>query len=199
MEKKVKTAFISVYFKEEILKELVAELHASGVVIYSTGGTADFISKQNIPVVPVEKITGFPSILGGRVKTLHPGVFGGILSRRDEEDSKVLERYSFPEIDMVIVDLYPFEEAVAEKKDHQDIIEKIDIGGVSLLRAAAKNCEHVVTISGSSQYEELLQYLKDNGAVFTLEQRQDLARQAFKTTNGYDLAIALYFEDLVPA
>jgi len=157
--KKIKSALVSVYYKDG-LDAVVKNLQNLGVKIYSTGGTEKFIKEQGVEVTAVEDITSYPSILGGRVKTLHPKVFGGILGRRENEaDLNELEKYEIPEIDLVIVDLYPFEETVSSGAGHQDIIEKIDIGGISLIRAAAKNYKDVVIISSRNQYEELMDLL----------------------------------------
>src|ERR1051325_8034958 len=150
--KRIKSALISVFYKDN-LEPIVKKLNELGVKIYSTGGTQEFIEKLNVPVVPVEELTSYPSILGGRVKTLHPKIFGGILSRRElQSDLDQLEQYEIPEIDLVIVDLYPFEQTVASGAKEQDIIEKIDIGGISLIRAAAKNFKDVVIVSSKNEY-----------------------------------------------
>ena len=165
--KNIKTALISVFSKDG-LDDLVLKLHSSNVKILSTGGTQKYIEGLNIPVTPVEQLTDYPSILGGRVKTLHPKVFGGILSRRDEDnDLKELTSYEIPEIDLVIVDLYPFEKTVESGAPHKDIIEKIDIGGVSLIRAAAKNYKDVTLISHKEDYKSLVNILNKSGAVRT--------------------------------
>jgi phosphoribosylaminoimidazolecarboxamide formyltransferase / IMP cyclohydrolase len=160
-QKKIKKALISVFNKEK-LDKIVEKLAQLNIEIFSTGGTQSYIEAQGVPVSRVEDLTSYPSILGGRVKTLHPKIFGGILSRRElESDVAQLEEYEIPEIDLVIVDLYPFEDTVASGADHSDIIEKIDIGGISLIRAAAKNYKDVVIVSSKNQYEELLEILTD--------------------------------------
>ena len=190
--KNIKTALISVFSKDG-LDDLVLKLHSSNVKILSTGGTQKYIEGLNIPVTPVEQLTDYPSILGGRVKTLHPKVFGGILSRRDEEnDLKELTSYEIPEIDLVIVDLYPFEKTVESGAPHKDIIEKIDIGGVSLIRAAAKNYKDVTLISYKEDYKSLVNILNKNGAQTTLEERKYFAIKGFNLTSNYDQAIHKY-------
>ena len=189
----VRSALISVYDKSG-LTPLLQLLHASGVKIYSTGGTAAFISEMGIPVAAVEDLTGYPSILGGRVKTLHPKVFGGILARRDNEtDRQELNEFTIPEFDLVVVDLYPFEKTVSSTNDEKEIIEKIDIGGVSLIRAAAKNYRDVVVAASSDVYEELLQILRDQKGVTGLEQRKYFAEKAFGVTSRYDRMIHIWF------
>jgi len=191
--KKIKSALISVYHKNG-LGLIVQELNKQGVKIYSTGGTLGFIEGLGINAVSVESLTGYPSILGGRVKTLHPKVFGGILSRRSNaEDGKQLAQYEIPEVDLVIVDLYPFEETAASSAVEADIIEKIDIGGISLIRAAAKNFNDVAIIASREQYAELLQMLRENNGGTTLENRKYLAAQAFNVSSHYDSAIFSYF------
>ena len=190
--KNIKTALISVFSKDG-LDDLVLKLHSSNVKILSTGGTQQYIEGLNIPVTPVEQLTDYPSILGGRVKTLHPKVFGGILSRRDEEnDLKELTSYEIPEIDLVVVDLYPFEKTVESGAPHKDIIEKIDIGGVSLIRAAAKNYKDVTLISHKEDYKSLVNILNKNGAQTTLEERKYFAIKGFNLTSNYDQAIHKY-------
>lgn len=192
-EKKIKSALISVFYKDG-LGEIVQELHKQGVIIYSTGGTQEFIEQLNIPVVPVEELTSYPSILGGRVKTLHPKVFGGILSRRTHSgDIAQLEEYAIPEIDLVIVDLYPFEETVKSQAAEQDIIEKIDIGGISLIRAAAKNFHDVVIISSRNLYPGFLQLLRTKNGETTLEDRKKYMSYAFHISSHYDTAIFNHF------
>ena len=190
-QRTIKRALISVYDKngiEQISKRLI-EL---GVEIVSTGGTFDFLKSLEIPVKSVEEITGYPSILGGRVKTLHPKVFGGILFRRDlSEDSLQTEEYGIPEIDLVIVDLYPFEKYVASSASHQEIIEKIDIGGISLIRAAAKNYRDVLIVPSVKYYGELDAILS-LGAGTSVEERARFAAYAFETSSGYDTAIFKY-------
>ncbi|MDR2938202.1 MAG: bifunctional phosphoribosylaminoimidazolecarboxamide formyltransferase/IMP cyclohydrolase [Prevotellaceae bacterium] len=191
--KKIKSALISVYYKDG-LDKIVQQLDSQGVKIYSTGGTLDFIEGLGAKATSVESLTGYPSILGGRVKTLHPKVFGGILSRRpNAEDGKQLAQYEIPEIDLVIVDLYPFEETVASGAADEDIIEKIDIGGISLIRAAAKNFNDVAIVASREQYAELLQMLQENNGGTTLENRKYLAAQAFNVSSHYDSAIFSYF------
>lgn len=193
MEKTIKTALISVYYKDG-LEEIVNLLNVHNVKIISTGGTADFINKMGISVIPVEKITGFPSILGGRVKTLHPGIMGGILARRDNEsDLKEQEKYDIHNIDMVIVDLYPFEETVASGAKRDEIIEKIDIGGISLIRAAAKNYNDVILVPSKNEYQYITKILT-RGSYSTEEERFYLAGKAFDVTSQYDSAIREYFQ-----
>lgn len=191
--KNIKSALISVYHKDK-LDAIVAKLKQAGVTFYSTGGTQKFLEEQGASVIPVEDLTSYPSILGGRVKTLHPKVFGGILSRRDlAEDCKQLEQYQIPEIDLVIVDLYPFEATVASGAAEADIIEKIDIGGISLIRAAAKNFKDVVIIASQDQYQDLLDVMEQNGAATTIEERRSFAKSAFNVSSHYDSAIFNYF------
>jgi phosphoribosylaminoimidazolecarboxamide formyltransferase/IMP cyclohydrolase len=164
------------------------------VKIYSTGGTQQFIEKLKVPVTPVEDLTSYPSILGGRVKTLHPMVFGGILGKRDDEQHrKEMAEYKIPEIDLVIVDLYPFEETVASTNDEKAIIEKIDIGGPSMIRAAAKNHKDVLVVASKKDYEEVEKMLADQKGETTLAQRRDFAARAFNVCSGYDIAISNYF------
>jgi phosphoribosylaminoimidazolecarboxamide formyltransferase/IMP cyclohydrolase len=191
--KRISTALISVYHKDH-LEEIVRLLNTLNVSLISTGGTKDFIEKLGIPVTAVESLTGYPSILGGRVKTLHPKVFGGILARGDNEtDGKELVQYDIHPIDLVIVDLYPFEETVASGASQEDIIEKIDIGGISLIRAAAKNYADAVIIPSKEQYPALLAILKSQSGETTLAQRRDFAMEAFQVTSHYDTAIFSYF------
>jgi phosphoribosylaminoimidazolecarboxamide formyltransferase/IMP cyclohydrolase len=193
MNKKIKTALISVYYKDH-LEEIVKKLNNLGVSLISTGGTKDFIEKLGIKVTAVEELTGYPSILGGRVKTLHPKVFGGILARLDNsQDIQDMKQYEMNPIDLVIVDLYPFEETVSLRAKEEDIIEKIDIGGISLIRAAAKNYEDVVIIPSKDQYNDLLELLSNQDGSTTLEQRKKLALEAFGVTSHYDTAIFNYF------
>jgi len=193
-EIKIKSALVSVFDKTG-LEALVEMLHQEGVKLYSTGGTHTFIEKLGIPCEQVENVTGFPDILGGRVKTLHPKIFGGILYQRGlNRDEAQAQQYGLPAIDLVIVDLYPFEKTVASGASHEDIIEKIDIGGVSLIRAAAKNYNDVTVISSKDQYEELIGMFEDAGDVVTsLEQRKHFAREAFNVSSHYDVAIYNYF------
>ena len=192
--KKIKSALISVFHKDD-LDEIVMSLGKLGVKIYSTGGTQKFVESLGVPVTAVEDVTGYPSILGGRVKTLHPGVFGGILARRDNaQDVEQLKTFKINEIDLVIVDLYPFEDTVASGADHQSIIEKIDIGGISLIRAAAKNYKDVVIVASKAQYAQLAELLNTKGGETDEEDRYDLARQAFGVSSHYDSAIFGYFD-----
>lgn len=191
--KKIKTALVSVFHKDG-LDELLAELHAQGVQFLSTGGTQSFIESLGYPCQKVEDVTTYPSILGGRVKTLHPKVFGGILGRRSlESDREQMAKYEIPEIDLVIVDLYPFEQTVASGADDAAIIEKIDIGGISLIRAGAKNFNDVVIVPSKAEYAALLDIVKKQGAATTLEQRKWFATQAFGVSSHYDTAIHNWF------
>jgi len=193
MTKKIQSVLISVFYKEG-LDNIVKKLHELGVVIYSTGGTQQFIESLKIPCIPVESLTSYPSILGGRVKTLHPSVFGGILGRRDNEtDIKEIQQYKIPEIDLVIVDLYPFEETVATTNDDASIIEKIDVGGPSMIRGAAKNHKHVVVVGSKNEYAYLEKLLNEQNGETSLEQRRLLAAKAFEVCAHYDVAIAKYF------
>lgn len=190
--KKIRSALISVFYKDN-LDKVVKELSKLGVTIYSTGGTLSFINELGIDAKSVESLTSYPSILGGRVKTLHPKVFGGILARRENStDLQQLEEYQIPEIDLVIVDLYPFEETVASGAADQDIIEKVDIGGISLIRAAAKNHKDVLIVSSREQYEELYEILLQGGET-SYEQRRKFAAMAFNVSSHYDTAIFSYF------
>lgn len=191
--KRIKTALVSVFYKDG-LEEILALLHENGVKFLSTGGTRSFIESLGYPCEAVEDLTGYPSILGGRVKTLHPKVFGGILNRRDNEgDREQIAKYEIPEIDLVIVDLYPFSATVASGASHEDIIEKIDIGGISLIRGAAKNYNDVVIVASKGQYKPLAEMLKRNGASSTLAERRWFAGQAFAVSSGYDTDIYNYF------
>ena len=191
--KKISSALVSVFNKEG-LDSLVELLHRQGAVIYSTGGTEQHIRSMNIPCVSVESLTGFPSLLGGRVKTLHPKIFGGILARREkEEDVESLREHGLPLIDLVIVDLYPFEETVAASNDEAAIIEKIDIGGPSMIRAAAKNHAHVAVIADRRHYALLEEMLRSQDGCTTPEQRRELAIRAFDRCTAYDFAISNYF------
>jgi phosphoribosylaminoimidazolecarboxamide formyltransferase / IMP cyclohydrolase len=195
MQKKIKSALISVFYKDG-LEPIVKELAANGVAIYSTGGTQQFIEKLDIPCIPVESITSYPSILGGRVKTLHPKVFGAILGRRDvQQDIDEMKQYEIPEFDLVIVDLYPFEETVATTTEEKLIIEKVDIGGPSMIRAAAKNFRDLLVVSSRSQYSDFLELLKNQNCETTIEQRRNYAAKAFEIVAHYDVAIARYFND----
>ena len=192
--KQIKTALVSVYHKDK-LDVIIKKLHAEGVEFISTGGTQSFIESLDIPCSAVEDLTGYPSILGGRVKTLHPKVFGGILARRElAQDNAQLEEYEIPEIDLVIVDLYPFEATVAAGADEPTTIEKIDIGGISLIRAAAKNFKDVVIVASQDQYQPLLDVLEANGAQTTFEERRWFAKEAFSVSSHYDSAIFNYFD-----
>lgn len=195
MEKKqIKRALVSVFHKEN-LDEIILKLHEQGVEFISTGGTQTFIESLNVPCEAVEDLTGYPSILGGRVKTLHPKVFGGILNRRENaKDQDQIAEYDIPAIDLVIVDLYPFEATVASGASDADIIEKIDIGGISLIRAAAKNYNDVVIVASQAQYEPLLNLISENGAETTMEERRWFAKEAFAVSSHYDSAIFNYFD-----
>lgn len=193
MGKKISSALISVYYKDG-LDAIVHELNRLGVIIYSTGGTQTFIEGLGVKVVPVDELTSYPSILGGRVKTLHPKVFGGILGRRDNEsDKQEMAQYQIPEIDLVIVDLYPFEETVASGASEQDIIEKIDIGGISLIRAAAKNFKDTIIVASRNDYAVLLQLLQTKNGESTIEDRKLFAAKAFMSSSHYDTHIFNYF------
>ena len=192
--KQIKTALISVFHKDG-LEALLAKLNAENVKFLSTGGTQQFIESLGYECQTVESVTSYPSILGGRVKTLHPKVFGGILARRqDEGDCAQMKQFEIPEIDLVIVDLYPFEQTVASGAAEQDIIEKIDIGGISLIHAGAKNFNDVVIIPSKAQYAELLDILNAQGAQTTLEQRRHFATEAFGVSSHYDTAIHAWFK-----
>ncbi len=192
--KKIKTALISVFHKDG-LDALLQKLNAEGVSFLSTGGTQKFIEEQGYKCQKVEDVTTYPSILGGRVKTLHPKVFGGILGRRENEgDREQMAKYEIPEIDLVIVDLYPFEQTVASGASEADIIEKIDIGGISLIRAGAKNFRDVVIIPSKAEYAELLDIVNAQGTETTLEQRRHFAERAFGVSSHYDTAIHNWFE-----
>ncbi|MFN5359285.1 MAG: bifunctional phosphoribosylaminoimidazolecarboxamide formyltransferase/IMP cyclohydrolase [Bacteroidota bacterium] len=193
MDKPIKSALISVFYKDG-LDTLALQLHQLGVTIYSTGGTQQLLEKLNIPCVAVDTLTGYPAILGGRVKTLHPAVFGGILGRRHEAtDVQEMATYQIPEIDLVIVDLYPFEETVKNTSDEKAIIEKIDIGGPSLIRSAAKNFKDVAVIASKDDYGYLGNILSQQKGMTTLEQRKILAAKAFAVVKQYDTAISDYF------
>ncbi|MCI6295409.1 MAG: IMP cyclohydrolase [Bacteroidales bacterium] len=191
--KKIKTALVSVFHKDG-LDALLAKLHENGVQFLSTGGTQQFIESLGYPCQKVEEVTTYPSILGGRVKTLHPKVFGGILGRRElAEDRAQMAQYEIPEIDLVIVDLYPFEQTVASGASQADIIEKIDIGGISLIRAGAKNFNDVVIVPSKAEYQLLLDIVEKNGAQTTLEERRLFATRAFGVSSHYDTAIHNWF------
>ena len=192
--KKIKTALVSVFHKEG-LDEIITKLHQEGVEFLSTGGTRKFIESLGYPCKAVEDLTTYPSILGGRVKTLHPKVFGGILCRRNlEEDIQQIEQYEIPEIDLVIVDLYPFEATVASGAEEPAIIEKIDIGGISLIRAAAKNYNDVVIVASKDQYKPFYEMLNKQGAASSMEERRWFAKEAFAVSSHYDSAIFNYFD-----
>ncbi|KAF2515940.1 bifunctional phosphoribosylaminoimidazolecarboxamide formyltransferase/IMP cyclohydrolase [Flavobacterium foetidum] len=191
--KTIQSALISVFSKDG-LEPIVKKLHEQNVTIYSTGGTEDFIKNLGIPVVPVEDITAFPEILGGRVKTLHPKIFGGILNRQDNEsDVQQMKEFDIPQIDLVIVDLYPFEKTVASGASEQDIIEKIDIGGISLIRAAAKNFKDTVIVPSMNEYQLFLDLITEQNGATTLENRRLFASKAFNVSSHYDGAIFNYF------
>ena len=195
MQKVIKSALISVFDKHD-LDLVVKNLSNYGVKIYSTGGTYDFISSLDVEVTKVEDVTGYPSILDGRVKTLHPKIFGGILAvREDENHLGQMAQYEIPEIDLVIVDLYPFEQTVKSNASESDIIEKIDIGGISLIRAAAKNYKDVLIVSHKGQYQELCNIIEENGCSTDLETRRRFAREAFGISSNYDSAIFNWFDD----
>ena len=191
--KKIKTALVSVFHKDG-LDELLAKLNAEGVKFLSTGGTQKFIESLGYECEKVEDVTTYPSILGGRVKTLHPKVFGGILGRRENEgDQEQMARYEIPAIDLVIVDLYPFEETVKSGASEADIIEKIDIGGISLIRAGAKNFKDVIIVPSKAEYAPLLELLRKKGGESDIEDRKWFAKQAFGVSSHYDTAIHAYF------
>ena len=193
MNKSIRSALISVFYKDG-LDSIVQKLHQMGVKIYSTGGTQQFIESLGLPCIAVETLTSYPSILGGRVKTLHPSVFGGILGRRDNPtDLEEMARYNIPEIDLVIVDLYPFEETLANTTEDKAIIEKIDVGGPSMIRAAAKNHKDVAVIASKKEYAHLEKLLDEQKGETTLEQRRWLAGRAFEVCAHYDVVIARYF------
>ncbi len=193
--KKIKTALISVYNKDNI-EPIVHKLNNLGITIYSTGGTYDFIKKLDIKVTSVETITSYPSILGGRVKTLHPKIFGGILSRRDnKKDTEQIKKYEIPQIDLVIVDLYPFEETINSTNDEKKIIENIDIGGISLIRAAAKNFNDVLVIPCSNLYKELINLLNEKKGYSSINDRKYFAKKTFDISSNYDTSIFNYFND----
>jgi phosphoribosylaminoimidazolecarboxamide formyltransferase / IMP cyclohydrolase len=193
MEKKIKSALISVFYKDG-LEPLAKTLQNLNITIYSTGGTQKFLEDLGIPCVSVESVTGYPSILGGRVKTLHPSVFGGILGRRYEEQDLIeMAQYKIPELDLVIVDLYPFEETLKNTNEEKAIIEKIDIGGPSMIRAAAKNFRDLVVLSAKDDYEKLNQILISQDGQTNLEQRKAFAAKAFEVVMHYDIVISNYF------
>lgn len=191
--KKIKTALVSVFHKDG-LDELLAKLNEEGVKFLSTGGTQKFIESLGYECEKVEEVTTYPSILGGRVKTLHPKIFGGILARRDNEgDQEQMKEYEIPSIDLVIVDLYPFEQTVASGASDADIIEKIDIGGISLIRAGAKNFKDVVIVPSKTEYGVLLDILRKKGAETDIEDRKMFAERAFGVSSHYDTAIHAWF------
>lgn len=191
--KRIKTALVSVYHKEG-LDEIITKLHEEGVEFLSTGGTRQFIESLGFPCKAVEDLTTYPSILGGRVKTLHPKIFGGILGRRDNDgDREQMNQYEIPDIDLVIVDLYPFEQTVASGASDADIIEKIDIGGISLIRAGAKNFNDVVIVPSKAEYGVLLDILNKKGAQTDIEERKMFAARAFGVSSHYDTAIHGWF------
>lgn len=192
--KQIKTALVSVFHKDG-LEAILAKLHAEGVKFLSTGGTQTFIESLGYPCQKVEDVTTYPSILGGRVKTLHPKIFGGILGRRSlASDAEQMAQYDIPEIDLVIVDLYPFEQTVASGASEADIIEKIDIGGISLIRAGAKNFNDVVIVPSKAEYPLLLDILEKQGAKTDLAQRRLFATRAFGVSSHYDTAIHEWFD-----
>jgi phosphoribosylaminoimidazolecarboxamide formyltransferase / IMP cyclohydrolase len=198
MDKKITSALLSVFYKDG-LEPVVQQLKAMGATIYSTGGTQKFIEDLGIDVVPVENLTSYPSILGGRVKTLHPSVFGGILGRRSNEtDVQEMQQYNIPTLDLVIVDLYPFEETLAQTNDEKAIIEKIDIGGPSMIRAAAKNFADVTVIASKEDYQPLVDLLQQQSGSISLEQRKAFAAKAFQVVANYDIAINNYFNASSP-
>ncbi|MBO6126340.1 MAG: IMP cyclohydrolase [Bacteroidaceae bacterium] len=192
--RKIQRALVSVFHKDG-LEEILRTLNAQGVELLSTGGTQTFIESLGIPCQKVEDVTTYPSILGGRVKTLHPKVFGGILGRRElESDQQQMKQYEIPAIDLVIVDLYPFEDTVASGASAADIIEKIDIGGISLIRAAAKNFRDVIIVPSKAEYKPLLDLLQKQGAQSEIEDRRWFATRAFGVSSHYDTAIHAWFE-----
>lgn len=196
MQKKIQSALISVFYKDG-LEKIVDQLQKNNVTIYSTGGTQDFIEKLGVRCVPVESLTSYPSILGGRVKTLHPSVFGGILGKRNDDTHLAeMKQYNIPEMDLVIVDLYPFEETVKSTDDESLIIEKIDIGGPSMIRAAAKNHRDVVVVAAKNDYQLLVDILASQNGETTLEQRRMFAIKAFDVCTAYDTAISSYFNNI---
>ena len=191
--RKMKTALISVYHKDG-LEDILAKLNEQGVKLLSTGGTQKFIESLGYECEKVEDVTTYPSILGGRVKTLHPKIFGGILARRDNKgDLEQMKEYDIPAIDLVVVDLYPFEQTVASGASDEEIIEKIDIGGISLIRAGAKNFKDVVIVPSKSEYPVLLEILNERGAQTEIEDRKLLAERAFGVSSHYDTAIHNWF------
>ena len=195
--KKISSALISVFNKDG-LEPIVKKLNEQGVTIYSTGGTQKFINDLGINVIAVENITDYPSILGGRVKTLHPKIFGGILNRQDNQnDISEMDSFDIPQIDLIIVDLYPFEKTVASGADHQAIIEKIDIGGISLIRAAAKNYKDVLCVSSVEDYNELYNIISKNNGSVSYDERKRFAAKSFNISSHYDCAIFNYFNNFI--
>ena len=193
IKKKIRSALISVFNKDN-LEPIIQKLKKLDVEIYSTGGTQDYINNLGYNVVPVEDITSYPSILGGRVKTLHPKVFGGILNReKNNLDQNELKKYNIPQIDLVIVDLYPFEDTIKSNASEEEIIEKIDIGGIALIRAAAKNFNDVICISSKDDYSKLLSLLEEKKGYTDLNERKEFAVNAFNTSSHYDTSIFNYF------
>ena len=191
--KQIQSALISVFHKDG-LGPIVQKLNDLGVTLYSTGGTERFIKELGIPVIAIEDVTSYPSILGGRVKTLHPKVFGGILNRQDNSgDQQQMNEFEIPQLDAVIVDLYPFEKTVASGASEQDIIEKIDIGGISLIRAAAKNFKDTICVSSMEDYDEFLQLINDGNGSISLADRKRFAAKSFNVSSHYDTAIFNYF------
>jgi phosphoribosylaminoimidazolecarboxamide formyltransferase / IMP cyclohydrolase len=198
MTKKIQSALISVYYKDG-LDKIVQLLHEHNVQIFSTGGTQQFVEDLGIPVTAVEDLTSYPSIFGGRVKTLHPKIFGGILYRRDNEgDVQTAAQFEIPSIDLVIVDLYPFVETVASGASDEDIIEKIDIGGISLIRGAAKNFNDVLIVSSREQYDDVYEILKEKDCSTDLSDRRRYAKEGFLMSSSYDTAIHNYFSPPAP-
>ncbi|TAF48896.1 MAG: bifunctional phosphoribosylaminoimidazolecarboxamide formyltransferase/IMP cyclohydrolase PurH, partial [Sphingobacteriia bacterium] len=196
MQKKIQSALISVFYKDG-LAPIAQALQAAGVTIYSTGGTQQYLEENGIACVPVESLTTYPSILGGRVKTLHPVVFGGILGRRyEDQDLAEMAQYKIPEIDLVMVDLYPFEETLRNTTEEKAIIEKIDIGGPSMIRAAAKNFRDVWVVAAKKDYADVLHILQNQKGHTTIDQRKDFAARAFEVVMHYDIAISNYFNPL---
>ncbi len=195
MQKQIKTALISVYHKDG-LEPIVKSLNKLGVKIYSTGGTHEFIEKLKIEAIKLEDLTGYPSVFGGRVKSLHPKIFGGILSVRDNnEHQKEVKKYEIPQIDLVIVDLYPFEDTIKKEQDESEIIEQIDIGGISLIRAAAKNYRDVLVVAHRNQYNQLYSLLEEDNGFTSIEIRKEFAKSAFAISSGYDSAIFNWFDN----
>ena len=194
MNKTISSALISVYHKDG-LEQIIEQIKRLNITVYSTGGTQKHLEKNGVTVNRVEDLTGYPSILDGRVKTLHPKVFGGILAKREPAHQDQLGQYDIPELDLVVVDLYPFEETVAETDDEGKIIEKIDIGGISLIRAAAKNYKDIVVVPSKDQYAELGRILSERDGISSVAERKRLAADAFKISSHYDTAIFNYFID----